>query len=101
MVTNYPHQIATARRMPADAADRADDGLGTRIANRVRQFFCGMHGHDSLLQFEPDRMSLRCASCGYESPGWALREVHADVQPAVPSQRLRVRPELAGIRRVA
>jgi hypothetical protein len=101
MVTNYPHQIASARRMPAAAARPAVDGLGTRIVNRMRQFFCGLHGHDSLLQFEQDRMSLKCVSCGYESPGWALTEGPAEMRTATPPQRLSVRPELAGARRVA
>ena len=33
---------------------------------------CGLHGHDVLLQYERDRLSLRCVSCGHESPGWDL-----------------------------
>ncbi len=41
--------------------------------NTVRQFFCGLHGHDALLHFEPGRLSLQCTSCGYETPGWDLR----------------------------
>lgn len=38
----------------------------------LRRFFCGLRGHDTLLQFEDARMFLRCASCGHESPGWEL-----------------------------
>ena len=34
---------------------------------------CGMHGHDNLMQFEHDRMFLKCISCGHESPGWAAQ----------------------------
>ena len=43
------------------------------VTDKVRQFVCGLHGHDALLHFEHGRMSLRCTSCGYETPGWDLR----------------------------
>jgi hypothetical protein len=43
-------------------------------ADRVRQFVCGLHGHDALLQFAAGRMFLRCVSCGHETPGWNLDE---------------------------
>jgi hypothetical protein len=45
-----------------------------QVFDRVRQLMCGLHGHDNLLQFEQDRMFLRCASCGHESPGWEITE---------------------------
>lgn len=34
---------------------------------------CGLRGHDALLKNEAGRLSLRCVSCPYESPGWDLR----------------------------
>jgi hypothetical protein len=43
-----------------------------RAAIGLRQFLCGLHGHDSLLHFEKGRMSLLCASCGHQSPGWEV-----------------------------
>jgi hypothetical protein len=43
-------------------------------AGWLRKFSCGLGGHDMLLQFEPGRLSLRCANCGQETPGWALTE---------------------------
>jgi hypothetical protein len=101
MVTNYPHQVAQRDHQVA-GADRADDGFGTRVMSRVRQVFCGIHGHDSLLQFEQDRLFLKCASCGYESPGWALNEAPEGTDvPAQAPQRVAVRPHLAGARRIA
>ncbi|PYR78459.1 MAG: hypothetical protein DMF87_14085 [Acidobacteria bacterium] len=42
------------------------------VTDKVRQFICGLHGHDALLHFEHGRMSLQCTSCGYETPGWDL-----------------------------
>ena len=50
------------------------EDLTNRVVDRVRQMVCGLHGHDSLLQFERDRMYLRCVSCGHETPGWELKE---------------------------
>jgi hypothetical protein len=38
--------------------------------DRLRQMMCGLHGHDTLVQFEQDRMFLRCVSCGHETHGW-------------------------------
>lgn len=44
-----------------------------QFPQRVPQWWCGLRfGHDTLLQFEPWRISERCVSCGYESPGWSL-----------------------------
>jgi hypothetical protein len=71
------------------------------MVDRVRQMWCGLHGHDSLLQFERDRMYLRCVSCGHATPGWDLNEappqaaVRAEPRPAL------VRPHLVSERRVA
>lgn len=40
--------------------------------DRVRRMICALHAHDLLLHFESDRLSLRCATCGWESPGWTI-----------------------------
>lgn len=76
------------------------EGLGDRLVDGIRAAFCGLHGHDSLLQFESDRMCLKCVSCGHESHGWQLDE-------APPVARLRGNPRhhalahLIGARRAA
>jgi hypothetical protein len=31
-----------------------------------------MHGHLTMLHFEPNKLSLQCALCGYESQGWEV-----------------------------
>jgi len=69
----------------------------------VRQMLCGLHGHDTLLQFEQDRMFLRCVSCGHESPGWELNEVPptVTVQREPRAQPQLVQAQLVGARRVA
>lgn len=38
----------------------------------LRQFVCSLHGHDRLLQYETDRLSLKCTTCGHQTPGWTL-----------------------------
>ena len=55
--------------------------METDYATRMRQFVCGMHGHDELLQFERGRLSLKCASCGHETPGWNLAKTEAAAPP--------------------
>ena len=54
------------------ATPQTSNGLFGRAAEQVRQFFCGLHGHDALLHYEQGRMSLQCTSCGYETPGWDI-----------------------------
>lgn len=55
------------------AAPEPAPGLVSRAVGQVRQFICGLHGHDALLHFEHGRMALRCTSCGHQTPGWDLR----------------------------
>ena len=63
--------------------------LFDRVGERLRQFICGLHGHDALLQFERDRLSLVCTSCNYESPGWELRRApHMHRPVAKPAARM-------------
>jgi hypothetical protein len=59
---------ATERTM----ARPQEPGIMTRALDQVRQIVCSLHGHDALLHFEQGRMSLRCTSCGYQTPGWDL-----------------------------
>ena len=66
-------------------------GLITQAFEQVRQFTCGLHGHDALLHFETGRLSMRCTSCGYETPGWDLKAASAKsevVQTKTPVMRL-------------
>jgi hypothetical protein len=36
------------------------------------QRLCAFSGHHLLPAFEQQRMMLRCAHCGHETPGWSL-----------------------------
>jgi hypothetical protein len=77
------------------------EGLGERMLERVREAFCGLHGHDNLLQFGHDRMYLKCASCGHESPGWELNEPQPAKRSAERAHPALVRGDDLGTRRIA
>jgi hypothetical protein len=60
----------------------------TAVSRQLGRLRCGMHGHLILLRFEPTRLSLECALCGYASEGWevgrpqtARRQSNAQVRP--------------------
>jgi hypothetical protein len=63
-------------------------GLIARAFEHVRQFTCGLHGHDALLHFETGRLSMRCTSCGYETPGWDLKKGAAEAAVAPTKARI-------------
>jgi hypothetical protein len=71
-----------------------------RAARYLQQFFCGLHGHDSLLHFEQGRMSLLCSSCGYQTPGWEVKRTGVRAQEATQTPRV-IQLPLMGERRVA
>ena len=48
----------------------------TKLLERLREFACAMRGHETVLHFEPDRLALRCLSCGHQTPGWTLTPRH-------------------------
>ncbi|MEQ1729381.1 MAG: hypothetical protein ABL982_13480 [Vicinamibacterales bacterium] len=73
--------------------------METDYVSRMRQFVCGLHGHDRLLQFERARLSLKCTSCGHETPGWNLHRTDGVAPPEpVSAPRRRVLPSLAARR---
>ena len=81
--------------MATDSGTRAD------VITWMRQAFCGLHGHDSYLQFEQDRMFLKCVSCGHESHGWELNDPRPAVRLRGDARRHVLTHQLVGARRVA
>jgi hypothetical protein len=69
------------------------------MVTKVRQFVCGLHGHDALLHFEQGRISLQCTSCGFETPGWDLKGETVETEPVRSTGFIRL--PLLGERRVA
>jgi hypothetical protein len=75
---------------------------GFRLFSWLRQACCGLRGHDEMLQFGRERMSLKCASCGHETHGWVLNETHPPITARAEGRpRLLPRPQLLGARRIA
>ena len=72
MVTHFEN--VAERPVAATIEPASTRGLWARAVGHVQAAVCGLHGHDPMLQFEQGRMFLRCASCGYESPGWDTGE---------------------------
>jgi len=102
MVTHYPPRAA-ADRLPSAGLSPAVEGVGARVLEWIRQTYCGLHGHDAMLHFEKDRMSLQCASCGHQTPGWDLDEISRPsvaVRAEAPRHAV-MRPHLVSARRIA
>jgi len=87
MMINAPdHTLAARSFLPADTGERTSGAL-ERLLKRIQGVMCGLHGHDSVLQYERNRMFLQCTSCGHETPGWevtpgAFQMRRADPKPA-------------------
>ena len=101
MVTHYPQMTSGKTLSLAGHAHRADAGIGARMLGWLRQAYCGLHGHDSLLHFEKDRILLQCTSCGHETPGWELTEPRPVVSMRAEPRAVLHRPRLVRARRVA
>jgi len=101
MVTNYPHSVAS-RADVSTGGKTHGEGLGDRVMDRLRHMVCGLHGHDTLLQFEHGRMFLRCVSCGHQTPGWEVSDVPPTITVRGDAQRHAIqRPQLITERRIA
>ncbi|RPI52094.1 MAG: hypothetical protein EHM55_17360 [Acidobacteria bacterium] len=47
-------------------------GILVAIYRHIARIWCGLHGHVIMLHFEPNRLSLHCSLCGYETEGWEV-----------------------------
>ncbi len=103
MVSNYPHAVVSREELTSIAEEPQpfEARFGDRMLGIVRQMFCGLYGHDTLLHFEQDRMSLKCVSCGHESPGWELNETPPTIRVRGDARRALTPPELMSERRIA
>ena len=103
MVSHLPRFFASPDEFSSQREQTPQvEGLGERVFDRVREAFCALHGHDSLLNFKQDRMFLKCVSCGHESPGWELNETPPTIVAHADPRRLTLaRPQLDSARRIA
>jgi len=47
-------------------------GILVAIYHHIARLWCGLHGHVIMLHFEPNKLSLHCSLCGYETEGWEV-----------------------------
>jgi hypothetical protein len=66
-VIHRPHVAGALIGVRVAVLKAVENGIG-----RVRQFLCAIRGHELFMHFEPRRLSLRCGSCGYQTPGWEI-----------------------------
>lgn len=50
----------------------SNDHVFAVISQQLARLWCGVHGHSTMLRFEPNKLSLQCATCGYETEGWEV-----------------------------
>jgi hypothetical protein len=70
MITHAPAHAFVADS--TEGEDGRNHGLVDRFLGWMQQSACALHGHDAILQYERNRIYLRCTSCGHETPGWEV-----------------------------
>jgi hypothetical protein len=69
----------------------------TAVSQQFSRMWCGLHGHLIMLHFEPNKLSLQCSFCGYETEGWEVGRPmtarrQANNPQARPERRRTLRP---------
>ena len=72
MVSDNVHGLNSTRRQAQPVASNLISRMLSAITRQFMRLWCGLHGHLILLHFEPNKLSLQCALCGYESEGWEV-----------------------------
>jgi hypothetical protein len=102
MATQSAHLISFNTTSVDGNTREASEGVSDRIVARMKRLYCGLHGHDVLMQFEKTRVYLRCTSCGHETPGWTLTQAAPKVVFRGDARRhAMVRPHFIGARHPA
>lgn len=92
----FDHVLGVINRQ-TDGFMQAVSRFMMRIYRRVSQRLCGMHGHVIMLHFQPNKLSLQCSLCGYETEGWEVGRPmtarrQANNPQARPERRRTLRP---------
>jgi hypothetical protein len=90
MVTNTRLLLELEAERPQVAHDWLSQFI-QRASKRAGQLRCGLTGHNVLMRYQPTKLSLQCATCGYESPGWEIER-----NRAVPSAAPVFQPQAVG-----
>ena len=67
------------------------------LGRYLGRLWCGLHGHLIMLHYEPNKLSLQCSLCGYETEGWdvgrpMMARRQANNPQARPDRRRQLRP---------
>ncbi len=67
------------------------------FAQWIARTWCGFQGHQIMLHFEPNKLSLQCSLCGYATEGWEVGRPmtarrQANNPQARPERRRTLRP---------
>ena len=67
------------------------------LPRQFARLWCGLHGHLIMLHYEPNKLSLQCSFCGYETEGWEVGRPmtarrQANNPQARPDRRRTLRP---------
>jgi hypothetical protein len=65
-------QLNSTTRQPESASPSFLSRMLSAASQRCNRVWCGMHGHVILLHFAPNKLSLQCGLCGYETEGWEV-----------------------------
>ncbi len=71
--------------------------LFAAVSRQLARISCGIHGHLVMMHFEPNKLSLQCALCGYSTEGWEVGRPmtarrQANNPQARPDRRRTLRP---------
>ena len=96
MVIDNVFRINSARRVEA-ATPSMFARFFAAVARHLARIWCGMHGNLIMLHFEPNKLSLQCSLCGYETEGWEVGRPmtarrQANNPQARPDRRRTLRP---------
>jgi hypothetical protein len=72
MVIDNVFGLNSAAKQPASASPSFLSRMWAAFSLQCARIVCGVHGHLILMHFEPNKLSLQCALCGYESEGWEV-----------------------------
>ena len=96
MVIDNVFGLNSAAKQPVSASPNIFSRVWAAFLLQCARMVCGIKGHLILMHFEPNKLSLQCALCGYESEGWevgrplvARRQVENQVHTHVRTERRR------------
>jgi hypothetical protein len=88
MVGDNILRLNSPARQPETASPNFISRIVAAISRQLSRMWCAMHGHLILLHYEPNKLSLQCALCGYESEGWDVGRPLAARRPLERAARM-------------